>query len=343
MTTSWLSAAIMASIPLAAAFDLLSTGQLLVVALLESAVFVFFDAASFGVVPALVGREGVAAATGTMMSVSTTIGMLGPAVGGALATAIGAPLALAIDAVSYVAAAVLLTRLQWNTDSTDSTAAIGIRGSATDIGEGLRYLWHHRVIRGLTLLGIGNSLTAGAVTGLIVVTGVRRLGLSDHDPRLGLLYTAASLGSLLAGLAIARLQRRLALGAITLAGLGLNLVLLVALARTTAFVVALVILAGWQATNTLVSLNGIIARQAVTPAHLQGRVNTTARMIAWGGQPVGAAVGGLLASRLGVQAALLIATAGVAASFGLGFVSSLRSTGRLSGLLPADDQSPEPA
>lgn len=334
VATSWLSAAIMASIPLAGALGVLTTAHLLVAALLEAATFVFFDAAGFGVVPALVGRDGVAAATGTMMSVSTVIGLAGPALGGVLATAFGPAPALTIDAASFGVAALLLGRLTWT--APDAQPSTG-RTTAGDIGEGLRYLWHHRVIRALTLLGIGNSLTGGAVTGLIIVTGVRRLGLSDHDARLGLLFTVASLGSFVAGLAVSRLQRRFPLGAITLAGLAANLVLLVALAQTTAFPVALVVVAVWQGTNTLVILNGIITRQAITPPRLQGRVNTTARMIAWGGQPLGAALGGLVASRLGVHAALLIATAGVAGSLVFGLAGSLRGAGKLESLLPQDD------
>lgn len=188
VATSWLSAAVMASIPVASALGLLTTPQLLAAALLTSATFVFFDAAGFGVVPALVGRDGVAAATGTMMSVSTVIGLLGPAAGGGLATAIGPARAIAADAASYALAAILLARLRWEAPANATTRDGGTRA---DIREGVRYLWHHRVIRVLTLLGIGNSLTAGALTGLIIVTGVQRLGLGDHDPRLGLLYTAA--------------------------------------------------------------------------------------------------------------------------------------------------------
>jgi MFS family permease len=336
VATSWLSAITMASIPVATLLGVLTTPQLLIVAVLTSSTFVFFDAAGFGVVPALVGRDGVAGATGTMMTVNTVIGLLGPAAGGLLATAIGAGDALAIDAASYALAGVLLAALHW--DAPDHAGPV-TRGAATDIVEGLRYLWSHRVIRVLTLLGVGNSLTAGAVTGLIIVTAVRRLGLGDHDARLGLLYTCASLGSLVAGLAISRLQRRLSLGTITLAGLAANLLLLVALAQTTDLGIALAVVAGWQATNTLISLNGIITRQAITPAQLQGRVNTTARMIAWGGQPIGAGLGGLAASHLGVHTALLIATAGVGGSLALGLAGSLRTTGRLAELIPSEAES----
>lgn len=60
-----------------------------------SAVFVFFDAAALGALTTLVGRDGLARATGRMMSAST----------------LSALTAVTLDALGYAAAALLLTRL----------------------------------------------------------------------------------------------------------------------------------------------------------------------------------------------------------------------------------------
>jgi hypothetical protein len=62
-------------------------------------------------------------------------------------------------------------------------------------------------------------------------------------------------------------------------------------------------------------VNGISLRQQVIPDRLQGRVNVTARMIAWGGTPFGAALGGLVAKLAGIPGRL---PGGVAASAALG-------------------------
>jgi MFS family permease len=98
--TSWLSAAVTATIPLAAAAGILVPIHLLAVATLLAVLFVFFDAASFGTVPALVGRDGIARATARMLTVSTVIGIIGPAVGGVLAAAIGGAWVLALDSAT---------------------------------------------------------------------------------------------------------------------------------------------------------------------------------------------------------------------------------------------------
>lgn len=64
-------------------------------------------------------------------------------------------------------------------------------------------------------------------------------------------------------------------------------------------------------------LNGITYRQQVCPAELQSRVNTTARMLAWGvGQPVGAALAGTVSvaagdPRAGLAAGAVVLFSGV--------------------------------
>jgi hypothetical protein len=85
-------------------------------------------------------------------------------------------------------------------------------------------------------------------------------------------------------------------------------------------------------------LVGIVYRQRVTPNHLQGRANVVARMIAWGGQPFGAVLGGIVASTVSVRAALALSSLAVGATLILGLVGPLRLTP--SGLLSG---APQPA
>ncbi|MFF0576519.1 MFS transporter [Streptosporangium saharense] len=304
--TSLLSALLVASIPLAAALGLLTTPHLFVVAAATSSSFVFFDAAAFGALPALVGREGVARATGVLMTWSTLVSLVGPALAGVLVAATGAAPAMGIDALSYVAAALLLARLPLAKPEPRPR-----RDLRAEILDGVRYIRAHPVVGPLTFLGVGNSLAEGAVMGLLVVVAVERLGLGSADPAIGLLFAATAVGAMAAGLAVPRLRLRFSTPTISLTSLTAVGILLVVWALTEHLVAGLVVLAVWQAANSLVSLNGIIERQERTPDHLQGRVNTTARMIAWGGQPAGAALAGLLAELTSPRTALLATAAAV--------------------------------
>jgi MFS family permease len=65
-------------------------------------------------------------------------------------------------------------------------------------------------------------------------------------------------------------------------------------------------------------------RLMVTPEHLLGRVNVTARMIAWGGAPFGAVIGGTLAEFFDIRIAYAIMAVGVLVSAILGWFSPLR-------------------
>ena len=89
--------------------------------------------------------------------------------------------------------------------------------------------------------------------------------------------------------------------------------------------VALLALALWWGTYQLAITSAITLRQQLTPDRLQGRVNVTGRMIAWGGQPVGAALGGTLAEVLDIRAALLVAGLGSLSAVVRGWCSPLRT------------------
>jgi hypothetical protein len=79
-----------------------------------------------------------------------------------------------------------------------------------------------------------------------------------------------------------------------------------ALAFMTSFPIALPLWLVWQTGVELAILNGITYRQTTVPDELLGRVNVVARMVSWGGQPFGAAIGGILATVADVRVALAV-------------------------------------
>ena len=77
-----------------------------------------------------------------------------------------------------------------------------------------------------------------------------------------------------------------------------------ALGSVTVFAVALVVFGLFSLSQMLTTANGITYRQMATPDALQSRVNVIGRMVAWGGQPFGAAIGGVLAQATSVRTAV---------------------------------------
>ena len=59
--------------------------------------------------------------------------------------------------------------------------------------------------------------------------------------------------------------------------------------------------------SEIYNLNQVSLRQAMTPAHLQGRMNATVRVAILGAIPIGTLLGGYLGTTLGVVQTMLIA------------------------------------
>ncbi|MFL5690999.1 MAG: MFS transporter [Ktedonobacteraceae bacterium] len=318
---------LLGSIPAAGWLHALTVPHIFVVALLSASAFVWFDAADFGAIPTLVGREHLVAATSAIASMSTVVGIVGPALGGVLIATIGPAAALSFDAISYLLSAIsllLIPRAFSSMQLSNQLPQPPVHRTLTGIREGMSFLWHHQLVRVLTFLSFGLSFTGGAVSGLLVVYAVQALHLSSNDARIGLLFTAGATGSFVASLLLPQLTKRSPVGWISLVAMSLNLILLLLLAGVSSWGVALVLYASWELSYTLITTNGRALRQLVIPDHLQSRVNAYARMIAWGGTPFGAAVGGLLAQVTTIRTTYLILAAGIALSTLLGWFSPLR-------------------
>lgn len=312
----------LATVPVADAAGALTTVHVLAAAAVVSTAFVWFDAASFGALPALVGRDRLPAANSLLFTSASVVDVAFPAVAGVLVATVGPALAVGVDVLAYAVAALLLASIRVPLAAPRAPAApTRLRA---DVREGLAFLWRQPVVRALSLFGFGQSLTAGAVSGLLVVYAVDALGIAADSGAVGAVYVAAAVGGLLAGAGLAPLSRRVPVGWITIGAFTANAVLVVALGLTTHPVTGLALLVAWSASSVLGIVNGITARQRVTPDALQGRVNTTARMVAWGGAPLGALAGGALATVTDVGTAYLLAASAVAVSAALAWASPLR-------------------
>ena len=339
LTCQAISGSALVSIPIADSLDALTASHLLATATTTATCFVWFDAATFGALPALVPRDQLAAANSTLFTTATLIEVAVPAAAGFFIAAVGAAPAISVEALTYGLAAGLIWHIprplggERSADSTSadthgatghSSTLLALATLGTDIREGLSFLRHHELVRALTLVGFGNSVTGGAVQALLVVYAIDALDLTGRTWQLGVLYSAAALGALAASLLLPTLTRTFPIGWITIAALSANPALVLGLAAAPTLTVALPVYFLWAATWMLTIINGITARQLATPDHLQSRVNTTARMIAWGGAPLGAAAGGVLAQAASIRIAYAILACGVAASATHSWLSPLR-------------------
>jgi MFS family permease len=301
------AALIVGSVPVADVLGVLTTPHLVVVAAGLATCFVWFDAANFGAVPTLVGRDRVVRASSAMWTFDSVALIIGPAIGAVIATSATPSIALAIDSVSYLGSALLLRGIRRPLSAFRPGNEGGSSASMRHtIGEGFRYLWNQRVLRALTLAGFGNSVSFGALLGLTVPYAVGQLGLSDHDFRIGVLVSVGAVGALTVAVMLPRVAHGQTPPRLTTYALTVGAIMMFAISFTTSFEVALPLWLFWQAGVEFAILNGIGYRQTTVPDEFLGRVNVVARMVAWGGQPFGAAIGGVLATVASVRVAIAI-------------------------------------
>ncbi|MGW6928774.1 MFS transporter [Lentzea sp. NPDC054927] len=292
-------AAVLLSVPLAWLAGGLTAPHVVVVAFATQTAFVFFDAANFGALPALVGKERLTNAYSTLYGRTTVVELVVPGLTGLLVVAIAPAALLAVNALTAVGSALLLRGIA--SSMANPRPVRGAGEIVADVREGLRFLWHEPIIRTLTLVGATHSVAIGAWMAVLVPFADRVLGVAPSgDVRLAALFSSWGVGAIIASRLLPRLTARwggarLALTALPLSLLGGLFVLI-----SGHWLVACAAVAYWGATSATVVINGITYRQQVCPPELQSRVNTTGRMIAWGlGQPLGAVLSGVLSVAAG--------------------------------------------
>ena len=310
---------LIATIPIAEAFDALTMTQVYAVGLLSATAFVFSDAAVFGAVPALVGRERLAAANGFLGSMSSTAEIVGPTLGGVLAAVVGPTNAIWVVAFSLLVAALVQTTIRSSFRDRSVAIAPAQPSVAEQVRRALSVVRRQRTMLALVLVGFGNSFAVGTILGLLVPYAVEQLDLAGADGRIGVLYGAGGVGSLLAGVLLSRLFRIERVKWLIPGLLACSSLLIDGLVASTSFVSALVLMTAFSWSIATTISVGITYRRLTAPDDLRSSVDFLGRMIAWGGQPFGAAIGGLIAVVTAVHvaypvAALVMAASAIAAS-----------------------------
>ncbi len=296
--------AVLASIPVGAAFHLLGLEQLYAAAFLIGVFTVFFDVAYLAFLPALVTREELLGGNQRLQMTFSVANLVGPGLAGILIQLVGAARAIAANSLSFLFSAVLIALIRAEPQIETKASRSKLRD---EIAEGLRWVFHNPLLRsqliGITLGGFGLLMALPVI--LIYAYGSLHLtpGVAGG---VFVLEGAASL----AGLLLApRVVRRLTLGTtmwVSQVGLGLG-VMLIPLASlgwpVILFALALM-LTGFS--DSIQDLNQVTLRQSLTPDRLQGRMNATFRLFFWGTWPVANIAGGALATWIGAAPAIVV-------------------------------------
>jgi MFS family permease len=296
-------ATLLAALALGMLFDAGSIWALYVVALGVGVAETIYDTSAQSILPQLVRRDQLSRANGRLYAAELSANeFVGPPLAGFLVAA-GAFVALAAPAGLWVVAVVMLlfVRGSFKVERGPRTTL------RADIAEGLRFLWHNRLLRMFAIMvGVFNFATNAtfAVFVLYAVGPGSAMGLSAQA--FGVLLATLAAGSLVGSFAAESAERKLGrtrvLGASIVGG-----ALTVGVPALTAnpFLIGTAFFVGGVG---LVISNVVMVslRQRITPDHLLGRLNSSHRLVAWGSRPLGSVAGGVLAQLFGIRSVFAI-------------------------------------
>jgi MFS family permease len=299
-------AVLLLTVPVAAWLDRLTIAHLLVVALLVGAARVFFDIGYQSYLPTVTGNDRLLAANSAMEALRAGGQVVGPGLGGGLVALAGAANVLLLQAVTFAVSAVSLLAIR--TPEPAPPPPVGRVPLRTQIGAGLRFVLGDRVIRATAVTSALGNLSFAVASAVTVVFMVRDLGLSATG--VGLVVAAGSV-TVMAGAALTPRLARL-VGEARIVWLSLAVTgpvgLLVPLARPGWGIALLVVgMAVGELGQIVYAITNVTLRQRRCPSDLLGRVSATMRFLIMGMFPLGALLGGVLGSLVGVRATLWVA------------------------------------
>ncbi len=300
------------------------TAELLALATFAGAIgVVLFVLGTAAILPALIGRDRLAASNARLETARALAALAAPALVGVLAREGLVVVAYVLAAIAALASARCLARLP----SFAPPQAAQPRAALLDgIRQGAAFVLSQPVLRAIALCAVFWNFSFFVLTAAFVPFALQRIGLDAAA--VGGAQAAYGVGALLAGITGGWLVGRRAPNITLLFGPAVSLLagalILLAPAAGTIVVAGATLplgivpaalgyfLVGFGPVLWLICQTTL--RQLLTPAHMMGRVGATIQTAIYGVRPIAAMVGGAVGAWAGLDAAILLATAGFGAS-----------------------------
>jgi MFS family permease len=298
-------AALLATIPVAALLGVLTIVQLVVVSLLMGFARVFFDVGYQSYIPSVIGKDRVLAGNSSMETIRASGQVVGPGIGGALVGLLGAANVLIVQAVTFAISAVSLLAIRTR------EPAVELHPSRPrvwrQVAEGLGFVARNRILRATAIVSSASNFAFAIASAVTFIFMSRTLELPPAA--IGVLIAAGSLTVVLGAAITPRLARLVGSARIIWLSVAVSgpLALLVVLAQPGWGLVLLVVgLAAGEFGQIVYAITNVSLRQRLTPDRMLGRVTATMGFLIMGAFPLGALIGGVLGSTIGLRETLWI-------------------------------------
>jgi MFS family permease len=297
---------LLVSLPVSYALHILTLPQLLAVAFGEGVLAVFFNVSNSALFVAVVPDDQYLQGNSLIYASRALSFVGGPSLGGLLVQLLSAPVAVVADALSFLGSAFYLGRI----DPAEPPADRSGEGSLT---AGARFIAGSPIVRASLIAVATINFFNLMFSALYLLFAVRLLHIGAGQ--IGVVLGAAAIGSVIGAAVTKRLADRIGVGWAYAAGCALFTapLLLVPLAGGPRLLVLATLftaefISGFGVMVLDISVGAIFA--AVIPDEVRSRVSGAFQAVNYGTRPVGALLGGLLATLIGLRPALWIAAGG---------------------------------
>lgn len=305
---------LIAVMPLAFQFNVVSVPVLCVVSFGLSAIKLVFDSVIAAMIPRVVDEQDLARANGWMEAINSGAYAIGPALAGWLTQAISPSAVYSVSLGFYLASTLALRNVSLPPSAPNESGS-----HISQIVEGIRVLCRNDIQRTIAIsAGVFNIFHSAFFTVLAIFL-LQDLRLSTSV--FGTLMSSVALIGLLAAMygpqIIKKVGTRSSLvGSLLLIGpLGIPIVMADGVPPLVQVLIIGSCLATWDFLIVMHLIVEQTLRQLTVHARHLARITATTRFISWGGDPIGALLGGFIAaSWVGTRGTLVICLLGFVAA-----------------------------
>ena len=270
---------------------------------------VLYQLSDFAFLPRVVTPDHLLDANSKLTATQSAAEIGGKGIGGLLVQALTAPFAVLFNAAGYLVSAVAIARI----DVDERVEREPGRSIRREVAEGLRIVVRNKYLRPLVAESTTYNLFFEVFFVGLLVFAVRDLALTPA--LIGIAFTIGAVGTFLGAWFGARVTGRFGYGRVLLVtffvGNSASLLLVLMNDQGSAMVLLASVLFLMGLGTGIANVHATSLRQTVVPTALQGRVNAAYRMISWGAVPIGASLGGLIATLFSPHTAMLVGALGI--------------------------------
>ncbi len=313
----------LATIPIALYFNVLTVWQLYANAFIEGSLFVFFNIAEVASLSRVVDKKQLPQASAQNEAGFIAANIVAPSLGGQM-LAWGRVFPFIFDAISYVVSVISLLFIK--VDFQGERKPVENRNLRREIGEGMRWLWSNPLIRYMAFLTGGSNFTFSGM-GLLMIALAQQLtgekvDVSNIGPQVGLIFSIGAVGGVVGAIIGGRIQKRFTFGQVIISVMWIQALLFPLYAVAPHVIILGVISALIFVGGPVYNVVQFSYRLALIPDELQGRVNSTFRLLAFGFRPVGSVLAGVFLGWVGLLPTLSVF---IVVLFGLALTTTLNS------------------